>query len=62
MRSIDLLPNFAGPVRNIITQTVTNVSIEISWTGPAETNGVIEGYSVYANNVPVSLSILMYVM
>lgn len=57
MRTINLLDSFAGPVQNIMVSEVTNVSVRLMWMPPAVTNGDILGYSIYVDNVAVSMEL-----
>lgn len=45
---------FSDPVRNLQATMVTNVSVNLTWSSPSSTNGMIVGFSIQVNGVSVS--------
>ena len=49
---------FSDPVQNLQATMITNVSVNLTWSPPSNTNGMIVGFTIQLNNVSVSILFL----
>ncbi len=54
LMSVDILDDIPSPVEQIVAMNITHDSVILHWEPPLISNGFIIGYSIYANDIPVS--------